>query len=110
VFERQVIFQTIDKVAENKPDLSTADECLYIYIHGDGAKSPKIELHRKPGPVQVFLPLPNLPSPGSKTSLYGIAVVVAVTGPAGVGTHAVTDFGCHIDALTQNQVPMLIKP
>jgi hypothetical protein len=102
--------QTIDVLAANNPFGLIADECRYVYIHGEGTLSPITEFHLRPGPIQVFLPLPKTPSPGSKINLYGVAVVVTTIGPIGDGTHAVTDFGCQTNALTQNQVPMLIRP
>ena len=95
VLERQVTRQTIETLAENKPLEFIADECRYIYMHGDGNWSPINSVHRTPGPIHVLFPEPRNPSPGLNISFIGVAVVVTVIGPWGVGIHAVTDFGCH---------------
>ena len=51
--------------------------------------SPNASTQGMPGPRHVTSPVPSAPSPGSKISSLGVAVVVTLTGPAGVGTHAV---------------------
>ena len=73
-------------------------------------RSPKTSIHGSPGPSQVTGPEPSAPSPGSKMSFFGVAVVVTEMYPAGVGTPAVALTGTHINGFTQNHVPSFTTP
>jgi hypothetical protein len=48
------------------------------------------------------------PSPGVKTKLVGLAVVVTEITPTGVSMYAFTLNGCQIAGGTQNHVPTLV--
>ena len=66
------------------------------------------DVHGNPGPSHSTVS--PMPSPGENSSDSGVAVVVTVRMPRGVGTHAVTETGFHKSGFTQNHVGVFTTP
>jgi hypothetical protein len=79
-------------------------------MHGDGMRSPNCDIQINPEFSHVSGPDPKLPSPGLKTSFFGVALVVTEMMPAGVTMDAVTATGIHNNGLTQIHVPISTNP
>ena len=84
-------FHEIDHWMDTDPELRI-NPCLYVCMHELRPASPSASRQAWPGPSHEKRPeLRARGSPGSTTSLFGLAVTVTTSGPRMVGIQALTE-------------------